>query len=108
MAVIGNLPKAKGKAARKVEVIEATGPSSDVSISAQSGADVVIPLSPSLPNPEYAALLEVSGLPGGVAVGNITFAGDFSSVTLHAVNATAGSVTVSANSVTVKVLVIGY
>ena len=108
MAVIANLPKPFGRGQKKLEIVTGTGPSSDVAVGAGAGADVAIPLSPSLSNVSHAGVIQISGLPNNIGVGNVTVAPDGSSVTLHCVNPTAADITVTADSVTVTVLVVGH
>jgi len=106
MAVLAKLLKPRGLAARKLEILDATGPAADVAVAAGAGADVSISISPDLANVEEVGVLEIRGLPANIGVGNV--ATSATSITLHAVNPTAASITVTAGSVRVKALIIGY
>jgi len=106
MPVLANLLKPRGLGKRKLEILEATGPAADVSVTAGAGADVAISISPALGTVEYAGVIHISGLPTNIGAGDVEATA--TSITLHAVNPTAASITVTANSVTVRVLAIGY
>ena len=106
MPIIGNITPARGRGTRKVEIVSATGPASDVSVGAAAGADVAISISPELATKEYLGIMSISGLTTNIGCGNIAITA--TAVTLHAINPTAAAITVAAGSVTVNVLVIGY
>jgi len=105
MAILAKLLKPRGLAARKLEIFDAKGPAAGVSVAAGAGADVSISISPALKNVDEVGVLAISGLPANIGVGNV--ATSATSITLHAINPTAAAITVSADSVTVKVIVIG-
>jgi hypothetical protein len=104
--IIGNLPKAKGKGVRKVEINTATGPSATVSVAAASTADFTISISPELKNVDAVVVIKVSGLPANVSVSQIDFSS--TSVTLRAVNPTASAISIAAGSLTITYLAIGW
>jgi hypothetical protein len=104
--IIGNLPKAKGKGVRKVEVGTATGPSTAVSVDATSTADFTISISPELKNVDAVVVIAVSGLPANILVSQIGFSA--TSVTLRAVNPTASAISIAAGSLTITYLVVGW
>jgi hypothetical protein len=103
--IIGNLPKAKGRGVRKVEVGSATGPASAVSVDAASTADFTISISPELKSVDSLKVTKVSGLPANVLVSQIDFSA--TSITLRAVNPTASAITIAAGSLTVSYEIIG-
>jgi hypothetical protein len=105
MTIIGNLPKAKGKGLRKVEVGSARGPAADVSVGAASTADFTISISPELESVDSLVVTGVSGLPANVLVSQIGFTA--TSITLRAVNPTTAAITISAGSLTVTYELIG-
>ena len=87
----------------------AKGPSSDTSVTTGSSATITLSytdLGGIKKIIDVVGLVSVSGLPDGVVIEGIT-AGT-SNVTVKVRNTTGGDVTVTANSVTVTVRVIGY
>jgi hypothetical protein len=105
VAILGNLPKARGRALRKVEVGSATGPAADVSVAAASTADFTISISPELKSVDSLKVTKVSGLPANVLAAQVDWSA--TSVTLRAVNPTAAAITIAANSLTVTYELIG-
>jgi len=106
MAIYADLERPLGKGTRKLELITATGPAADVSIAAGAGADISISISPEVGTVENAGVILISGLPSNLGVGNMVAIA--TAVTLHVINPTAAAITVTAGSVTVRVLIIGY
>jgi len=106
MAVIANLARGLGKGTRKIEVITATGPAADVSVGAGVTANLDISISPELGNVEEVIVESISGLPDNILANQIGFS--TTAVTLRAVNPTAAAITITANSLTIRAVVIGY
>jgi hypothetical protein len=104
--IIGNLPKAKGKGVRKVEVGTATGPASAVSVPAGSTADFTISISSELENVDSVKVTKISGLPANVLAVQVDWSA--TSVTLRAVNPTASAITIAAGSITITYELIGW
>jgi hypothetical protein len=106
MPVIGNIPKARGRGVRKVELGSATGPGSDVSVGAGSVVEFSVAVSPTLRNVDSVKTVRVSGLPANILVSQVDFSP--TSITFRAVNPTASAITIAANSLTVTFEAIGY
>jgi len=106
MPVIGNIPRPKSRAVRKVEVGSATGPAADVSVGAGSTADFSISISPVLKVVDSLKVTKVSGLPANINVSQIDFSA--TSITLRATNPTAAAITITAGSLTVTYEIIGH
>jgi hypothetical protein len=105
VAILGNLPKARGRALRKVEVGSATGPAAAVSVAAASAADFTVSISPELKSVDSLKVTRISGLPANILVSQVDWSA--TSITLRAVNPTASAITIAANSVTVTYELIG-
>jgi len=113
LTVAGALIKALGRRGVKAEYASATGPSADVSVGTGAAANIDVSVSLSggafLTTPTIVLLTEVSGLPDGVVLAGWSFPSKSTSsitVRLRVYNPTSADITVSADSVTVKIVAI--
>jgi hypothetical protein len=95
------------KDGRKVVLDTATGPSADVSIASGASASVDIPVGLfELSRKDSLIVSGISGLPSGVVLEGFRVV-DVNTVRLFVRNTTAGAVTVTANSVSCDLYIIG-
>jgi len=106
MPIVANLLKPRGLGKRKLEVVDGTGPDSAVTVAAGGSADIPIPISPDLADPEYVGIMSITNLPDGVVLAGIRTSG--TAVTLRGRNHTAADITVAVDSITVRALVVGH
>ena len=101
-----SLPDAITYDGKKIAVLTATGPGSDVSVGAGAAADVdlTIPASYFVVK-KILGLTSVSGLPDGLAIAGVSYP-DLSTVRVRVLNTTTAAITVSAGSVTASVQVL--
>jgi len=107
MPVIANLLKPRGLGKRKLEILTATGPAADVTIAAGAAGDIAISISPELATKELVGCVSLGNLPDA-ELNLLGFKTSATAVTLRVYNPTTAGITVSAGSIEVKVLVIGY
>lgn len=88
----------------KLALVTATGPSANVSVGAGASANVDLSISFDTRIIEALGIAGVSGLPSGVVIQGIEFPST-STVRLVVFNPTAAAITVTANSVSARVLV---
>jgi len=106
MPVIADLEKPKGTGDLKLEVLTATGPAVDVSVGATSTVEFEISISPELDTVLDAVIDIVTGLPANILVSQVGYSA--TAITLRAVNPTAAAITITAGSLTIRVLIVGY
>ena len=90
---------------RHVVVEDLTGPSSDVSIDAGGTNTVTLNIASEVPrNVQYAGVESISGVPDGVYISDISFDKTNKTLTITFYNSGTASATISANSLTVRVV----
>ncbi len=105
MTVIGDLPKARGRGTRKIEIGSATGPAAAVSVAAASTADISIAIAPELKNVDSLKVTKIAGLPANILASQIDWSA--TSVTLRVVNPTTAAISIAAGSITITYELIG-
>ena len=90
----------------KVEVLSASGPSSDTSVAATSAADIDLTISLGKVKKilDHLAVTQISGLPDGVVLAGYSFPSE-TTLRLRVYNPTSADITVTAGSVSAEVLV---
>jgi len=106
MSVVGQLERPRGIGKYKVSHGSATGPAADVSVAATSAADISITISIGFTNLERGGIERITGLPDGVVL--VGFSMSATAITIRVYNTTAGAITVTAGSITVSFVAIGY
>jgi len=92
----------------KLATATAIGPASATAIANATGATLSLTLQPGyFKVMNVLGVLQISGLPVGIVVSNYYYAGG-NTVNVVVYNATAGTITVGANSVSATLLVLGW
>jgi len=108
MSVLGKIdptPKAGAIHRRHVVVEDLKGPGSDTTISAGGTATITFNIAGEVPRKvEYAGVESISGTPSGVYVQSISFDKTNKTLSITLYNSGSSDVTVSANSLTVRVV----
>ena len=92
---------------KKLITATAIGPSAATSIANASAGTITLALEPgNFKINNILGVLQISGIPGGVAISDYSVSG--TSVNVVVYNATAATVTINANSVTAALLAIGW
>ncbi len=108
MSVLGKMdpiPKAGAIHRRHVVVEDLKAPSSDVTIANGSTGDITINIAGEVPRTiQYAGVESITGLPSNVFVQNISFNKTNKTLTLTLYNGSGSDVTITANSLTIRVV----
>ena len=90
---------------RHVVVEDLTGPSADVSVAAGGTNTVTLSIASEVPrNIQYAGVESISGTPSGLYISDISFDKTNKTVTITFYNPGTATVTITANSLTVRVV----
>jgi hypothetical protein len=90
---------------KKVGLVTATGPSTAVSVSAGTAANVDLPIAtPPFIIQEILSLKSIAGLPDGIVLVGVSYP-NLSTVRVRVFNPTAAGISITANSVTASILV---
>lgn len=108
MSVLGKVTRQKYGAihTRHAIVEDLTGPAADLTIAAAGTGDIVLNVASGSPRDiQYAGVESIAGLPAGVYIAGIAFDKAAKTLTITLYNSdTANPVTITANSVTVRVI----
>lgn len=91
---------------RRVVVEDVAAPGADTVVPTGGTADITVSVAGESPHRdlEYAGVESVAGLPSGVYIAGISFDKTAKTLTLTLFNSTAADVTVTANSLTIRVV----
>jgi len=104
------LERVYGSNVARIVEATATGPASDVDVAAGTAVDIVLTATDGDISGAGVAMIEsIGGLPDGLAIAgvSISLAQGSATVTIRVYNPTSSTVTVTAKSVTAKIVVIG-
>ena len=108
MTILGKLDKRKKFGSieeRHVFVEDLTGPAADTIVPTGGTANVTFSIAGESPRDiEYAGLESITGLPAGVYIAGISFDKTAKTLTITLYNSTAADVTVTANSLSIRVV----
>jgi len=90
---------------RHVYVEDLTGPAADLALAIDAEGDIVFNIASESPRDiQYAGVESITGLPAGIYVVSITFDKTAKTLTVRVVNKTGAAATITANTVTVRVV----